>query len=457
MNKALLSILFAAALLPQGAMAQSEETTESGEAPQTEQPAHLYFKDGKLHFKSNNEKFHLWLDNRVYVDGAAYYPTKDIDDVEAKPNKDLEDADSRFRFSDGFQIRRARFGVKAEMGHWFSELDLDFAYNEVEIKDMYLGYRFNDHVWIKAGNFKEPMSMERLTSSKYLTTMERPMVVDAFAGGRRIGIAATAWGNHWWAAGGYFGQQADILQKERNRGDDGHGVTGRVALSPINNDDLTIHLGGYASWRTPDANGNDDRLVEFRTFPESRVDRRRFVRTKLHDVDHYTILGYELGLRYKKLLAYGEYIFTDVMRHIEDNGVRVKPKNATFNGWYATASYMLRGQQRRYAPEDAEFGPMTVCPKGGNLEVAARVSTINMNDFHDARAVVLGGKALAWSASLNWYPIRNVLVGINYTFINNDKYADDNGQLTVGGQPLSKARTEGIDFSVLQTRLMVSF
>lgn len=80
---------------------------------------------------------------------------------------------------------------------------------------MYLGYKFNDHISIKAGHFKEPMSMERLTSSRYLTFNERPMPVEMFAGGRRMGTALTAWGNHWWLSGGVFGQQIDILQKKR--------------------------------------------------------------------------------------------------------------------------------------------------------------------------------------------------------------------------------------------------
>ena len=68
--------------------------------------------------------------------------------------------------------------------------------------------------------------MERLTSSKYLINMERPMAVEAFAGGRRLGAAATAWGNHWWVSGGIFGRQVDIIQKEKNRGGDGYGFTG---------------------------------------------------------------------------------------------------------------------------------------------------------------------------------------------------------------------------------------
>ena len=132
-------------------------------------------------------------------------------------------------------------------------------------------------------------------------------------------------------------------------------------------------------------------------------------------------------------------------------------KNAVFNGWYVTASYMILGQNRQYAPEDAEFGPMNVRKKGGNLELAARVNTVNLNDFNDPTAYITGGKAINYSASLNWYPVRNVLVGLNYTFVDNDKYADDKGHITCNGRPLSQSLRNGLDFSVFQMRLMVSF
>lgn len=424
---------------------------------QEDVPARASFRNGKLTFESRDGAFRLWFDNRVYVDAAAYLPSEDVSSLLSEPNKDLEYDDGTFRFSNGISIRRARFAVKATLYEkWFGELDLDFAYNEVEMKDMFIGYRFSDRISVKAGHFKEPMSMERLTSSKYLLNMERPMAVEAFAGGRRLGVAATAWGRHWWVSGGVFGRQADILQKEKNRGDDGYGFTARAAFSPLADRDLTLHIGGYGTYRVPEMAGSTERFVEFRTFPESRTDRRRFVRAEIFNVNHYYTLGLELAFKWRKLLVYGEYIFTELSRYGLSGGERIPLKNATFNGWYATASCMLLGEQRSYAPEDAEFGPMRV-RRGGNLELALRVSSINMNDFHDTRAVITGGAATSYSASLNWYPNRSVLVGLNYVYMDNDKYADDKGHITLGGKPLSQALPSGLDFGILQLRLLLSF
>lgn len=314
--------------------------------------ASAYFKDGKIHFESKDRKFHIWLDNRIYTDASFYIPTQSVDGLASKINKDLEEDDGIFRFSNGVSIRRARFAIKAELfERWFAEFDLDFAYNEVEIKDMYLGYKFSDHLSVQAGHFKEPMSLERITSSRYIMANERPMAVDALAGGRRLGVAATWWGKYWWVSGGVFGQQVDLIHKERNRGSDGYGFTGRIAVPVINNDNMTLHVGGYASWRRPDAGGTEDRIALFRTFPESRTDRRRFVQAEVGNVNHYTTYGAEIAFRWNKFLAYGEYLFTDLNRYKYNGDVRETLKNAEFAGWYATASWMILGQQRRYSPK----------------------------------------------------------------------------------------------------------
>ena len=436
-----------------GAFAQ---TDARGEA--VRERADIYFEEGKLNFATKNNKFRLKLDNRIYTDISFYHPTTSVDGLSSKANDDLEEDDGRFRFNNGANVRRARFALKATLYEkWFAEFDLDFAYNEIEMKDMYVGYRFNDHISVQAGHFKEPMSMERLTSSRYLSFNERPMPVEMFAGGRRLGAAVTAWGNHWWFSGGVFGQQLDIIQKEKNRGSDGYGFTGRLGLSPVNNDTWTVHLGGYATYRTPDGGGTEDRLVEFRSFPESRTDRRRFVRAEIPNVYHYATYGVEAAFRWDKLLAYGEYMFTSLSRYRKEGERKIDLKNAEFNGWYAAASYMILGQQRRYMPDDAEFAPVYQRRKGGCLELAARVSRTNLNDFHDITSPVTGGAAYAYGVNLNWFPVPNIMFGLNYTFMDNDKYADDKGHITKDGKALSEALSEGLDFHIMQLRLMLSF
>ena len=156
-------------------------------------------------------------------------------------------------------------------------------------------------------------------------------------------------------------------------------------------------------------------------------------------------------------MAYGEYIFNTVSRYAYQGSEKIDLENAELNGWYVQASYMILGQNRTYSKEDAEFGPMETRRKGGNLEVAARVSNINMNDWHDSRAYITGGEATSYSAMLNWYPISNIALGLSYTYMDNDKYADSKGQITLHGKSLKDARPDGIDFSTFQLRTVISF
>lgn len=100
---------------------------------------------------------------------------------------------------------------------------------------------------------------------------------------------------------------------------------------------------------------------------------------------------------------------------------------------------------------------MCVKKRGGNLELTGRISTVNLNDFHDATAPITGGQAMSYSAALNWYPNFNVLIGLNYVFMNNDKYANDKGHITINGQALKDGMPSGLDFHIVQLRTLVSF
>ena len=91
----------------------------------------------------------------------------------------------------GAQYCCARFGCEATL--YKKLVDLDFAYNEVEIKDMYLGYKFNNHFFVKAGNFKVPMSMERTNNQIMPMASDVPMALELSL--TRAALAGTGWGS----------------------------------------------------------------------------------------------------------------------------------------------------------------------------------------------------------------------------------------------------------------------
>jgi phosphate-selective porin OprO/OprP len=137
---------------------QSLKNAASQEAatPPAQSPPGLVLDTGSSALKLQTEDgaFQFQFGGRVMVD-AAYY------------NED------ETPLGNGAELRRARLFAKGTVyDDWFYKAQVDFAGNEVSLKDFYLGYQGFDKLKITLGNQKEPFSLEELTSSKYITFKE---------------------------------------------------------------------------------------------------------------------------------------------------------------------------------------------------------------------------------------------------------------------------------------------
>lgn len=123
-----------------------------------------------LKVESQDGAFKFQVGGRVMVDTAIY-------------DKDKTSLGS------AAEIRRARLFAKGTVyNDWFYKAQIDFA---------------SDDVKITIGNQKEPFSLEELTSSKYITFMERGLP-NAFSPGRDIGISASTHGEKWGTKAGFY-------------------------------------------------------------------------------------------------------------------------------------------------------------------------------------------------------------------------------------------------------------
>ncbi|MFI3327836.1 MAG: porin [Rikenellaceae bacterium] len=428
--------------------------------------AQLYFKDGRLSFSSNDGNFKVSLNNCIDGAVAFYMPTSSLDGLEYS-NTSLSGNDGEFRLSNGFILRRIRLGVRTQIyNKIFADIDIDFDHGSVDIKDAAIKYQFHKNYSIRAGNIKEALSVDQQASWFYMNTLERSMAIQAFTGGRRLGVATAGYGDRWWASVGLFGPRLSSNQKQENAGDDGVSGSGRIVVLPLKKDNIMLHVGVGASYHKPDAWGNDDRVLSFISDTESRVDGHTFVEWSVAGagkggyVNNYEMISGEVALRTNKLLLMGEYIGTSISRYdLSTDGNHVELGRSYISGWYAMASYMILGEQRGYVGSEAEFGAMKMRKKSGNLEIMARVSGINFNDDKIAGYEIMGGSALGYCVGLNWYPISNILLGLNYTYMNNDKYADSSNGITYNGDLLSNSTewSNGIDFSTIQMRAAILF
>ena len=135
---------------------------------------------------------------------------------------------------------------------------------------------------------------------------------------------------------------------------------------------------------------------------------------------------------------------------------------------------MLFGGTQAYDSNGAKYTRTTSGKNWGDLELAARFQTMDLNDaVFDAEGKfvsgITGGKANMYELGLNYYPCKNVKIMLNYSHINQDKYANgkgaDKGKFYVGvdekGKPTKKSSEVvgkgGVNYNMLALRFQVAF
>jgi len=376
-----LPVAMAAALLLTGGSAAIADTTVKHTGP--------------LKWETNEGEFKLQVGGRIMVDAAFY-------------DEDNVDLDGE----NGTEFRRARLFVAGTMFHdWDWKAQYDFAGNDAEIKDAYIRYTGFGPAKITIGQFKQPFGLEELTSSKYITFMERSMATNAFSTGRRIGLGANGAGENWtWAASVYSREEGDDTA---DGGDEGYGAGARLTWAPWNEKTKVLHLGGSVAWEDP--NNND---VRFRARPESHITSTRMVDTgKFPDPDTFTKYGIEAATVLGPFSLQGEYML--VQAQDDTSGV----SDPDFEGGYIYGSWFLTGESRNY--KKGKFGrvsPKNPVGKGGigAWELAARYSTIDLDDGD-----FKGGEEDNITVGLNWYTNKHVRFMANYVITDTDPTSQD--------------------------------
>ncbi len=336
---------------------------------------------GGIKAKSDDGDFTFQFGGRVMVDAGAV-------------DEDVSEHDS------GTEFRRVRMFAKGTLHHdWGYKVQVDYADDEVNLKDAYLKYK----PWgVTIGQFKQPLSLEELTSSKYITFMERSLPT-VFATSHRIGVGINKGGSNWSAAASIYG--GDSADDED--GQEGYGVGARVTFAPIAEKTRAIHLGLAAAQEEPQDDGDD---VRFRQRPEFHVTDTRIVDTgTITNVDDTTRYGVEAAGVFGPFSVQAEYLAVDVSR---DSGLQ----DYDFDGSYVSASWFLTGESRPYSAKKGKFG--RVKPKNkkyGAWELGLRYSTLDLDD-----ADIQGGEEDNITLGLNWYATPNVRIMANYIDVDAD-------------------------------------
>ena len=307
----------------------------------------------------------------------------------------------------GSELRRARIGVKGELGNdWSYKLEYDFA--DEKLQDAYAR-----HGIFTIGQFKPAQSLEIMTSDKYLTFIERP-AVGFLTLARRLGIGADFSGENWTAAVAGFGQDADV--KEIGLAE-GMGVSGRVTYLPWKTDKGLLHLGAWGSWEQPQSTTAE--TVRIRAYPESHLTGIRLIDTgTIENVDDIVKMGLETSLMVGSVSVQGEYIRADVIRSAPD--ALTPTPNFDFDGYYVQASYMTGGNTRAY--KNGYYG-RTMATNA--WEFAIRYSTLDLTGGSETAALPgKGGEQNVLTLGVNYYINPNIRVMLNYLDIEAKAYND---------------------------------
>ena len=173
--------------------------------------------------------------------------------------------------SDGFgsEVRRARLGVEGDIPGGFGyKFEMDFAGNDAEITDAILTYK-DGGLKVSIGQHKTFTGLEEMTSSRFLSMMERAAFTDAFGFERRVGVSATYGAGDVQFQGGLFTDNIDDLSNKSWSAD------GRVVFMPKMGD-TQLHLGGSVHYT--ELNDASD-TVRYRQRPFVHFTGERFINT----------------------------------------------------------------------------------------------------------------------------------------------------------------------------------
>jgi phosphate-selective porin OprO/OprP len=352
-----------------------------------------------FNLRRNDDAFNLKFGGRIQNDWAVVDLNRHLEDTIGGEGH-------------GTEFRRARIFLSGTVyDRVLFKAQYDFANTgdgKTDFKDVYIGLMGLGPIGtVLVGHQKEPLSIVAMTSSKYVTFMERSLA-DAFSPSRNTGFSA--FNNHvdkriFWHAGAFKDSNDSGFGFE----DDGMwNLTGRLVGVPLYEGDgeKVVHLGfGYSH----QFRGGNDFMLRYRRRPESHLAPYLASTGSTIPTNNVDIINPEIAIVWGPASFQAEYTRSWVRG---DDGMR----NTTFWAGYAELSYFLTGERRSYRLGKGDFGRVTPSAnfnplKGdwGAFQIATRFSYLDLND-----EFTRGGKMWDITAGINWHLFSNTRVSLNY-------------------------------------------
>jgi phosphate-selective porin OprO/OprP len=407
------------------------------------------------------------------------------------------------------RARRIRLGAEGTIPGGFGyKFEVDFANSTVGFGDVILTYAPKDKPFnFIVGNHETWNGLEQISSSRFLSFMERAAFDDAFVNTRRIGLSA-----------GYVNQAGDLRFNaglftahsiDSSLDNDGWIGAARAVYSPLMGANQ-MHFGANFQHREfqsnnggtiPSSSGQPSagQSVRYRARPFSQLTDVRFVDTGNFAAKGDNIFGLEAAGIFKSLhvAAEGQYTKVDAYGPGDQLGIAdpldlfgtttgtptgsfyVADGNPSFWGGYIEAGYFLTGETRGY--KNGTWDRTKVLKPfskdgWGAVQINARLDYLDLdsgklkrgctNDFTaptltctgalSAANFTKGGKQLGLLGSLVWIPEDYLRLYLQYSHasVTGGPFADEVEGVSSSTPDLDKEKY-GVD--VIMTRAQIDF
>lgn len=370
-------------------------TGQAQETEKKENPFSVKWDNG-FKVESADKAFKLKFGGRIMVDHAYLFQ-----------NDELDSNFGKLESKSGSEFRRARLFTSGTVYENVAfKIQIDFSGGGFSFKDVYIGITDIPGVGtIRVGHVKEPFRLDALTSSKYITFMERALPID-FSQERNTGILAF---ND--IIEDRLSFQVGAFRNSDGTGDaimadDGYALTGRITGLALKNDDKKqlLHLGVGYSFRKMES-----KEFKIASRPEAHLAPKYISTGTLENVDNVNLVNFETAYVSGPISFQGEYLMATV------NNLDIAAFDKyEFSSYYGQVSYFITGESRKYKSSyeafdrvkpNKNFGGKN---KGaGAWEIALRYSSSNLNS-----EAILGGEQSDITLGVNWYlnPVTRIMV-----------------------------------------------
>ncbi|WP_372763898.1 OprO/OprP family phosphate-selective porin [Litorivivens sp.] len=339
---------------------------------------------GDLSIKSADGNFSFAIDGRLMWDFDSY------DGVHHSTGGDALES----------EVRRSRVAFKGSLyKDWHYKLQYSFnvdssAKNQME--DAYIMYTGWNVADVTVGKFKIPFGLEELTSSKYITTIERSAMFEYVSAGRNYTNVQLSNGgdNYSWAFGVYEGSTDD-------EGSELYNLGGRATFAPIASKTQVVHLG--AAYFQSDIEKTVPVTAEF--------DQRLAVHTAekilltspgdFNATDHDQF-GVEAAWMSGPFSVQSEYVASTW----ENDANEVE-----YSGYYVQGAWTVTGESRSYKAADGIFDKIKPAGAKGAVELVVK---FEHGEIDDDRTGAVENAFDNITVGANWYVNNNVRLSLNY-------------------------------------------